>query len=620
MLTPEEEARIREEQLAALGTTPVQVVPQQPVPEQQVVQPPQPVQPEPAQPVQPVPQQAPAVDYSKESTLGLASQSTDAQFAALKQQEQANIAEAAAKEEAMRRRQAIEADVLQKTEAIRAERERVVSAEREKRASLEQDIANTVPDPKRYYTNAGGWEKALTIFGAALAGYINPDTSKNGFLQLIERNIDRDLQMQRDALEGKKSALKFKNRDIEELLAKYDGDIDFVQNVQKVSMLNQAASYFEQQVARSVLPQQQKAKLMEGVAQVYNQAANIKQQHDAYRAQRADAAFSKGIQLEQLQMQREQRDAAQRAAEIEFRTKQEEKEYQRALDMADRGLVGGTYAAGPNKGKPVLTSKETAQSLVKNRAQMSMLAGDLEAMINFRKQHGLSDTAKLTSFLQDNADARAQWKQLKANASNSYKNAKEMGALAQFELVITQDATGQATDLLGEYMNSTAGMEQMRAKVDEEWQQTVQSKVGAPVANFDLIVLGKQPPKTDTTTPDAQDLRKAVNQDNVLDYLKTSVKKNVAPIAGIKNEKTEIDYATVDVLLKQAKKKDEDLSTKIESAPKEQKATLRKERAELAKYVGLLEKRRDAAKAVDKFAGTDKEPLGDLLKAGMRGK
>jgi hypothetical protein len=71
------------------------------------------------------------------------------------------------------------------------------AGERVSRVNAEiEDLGKQTPDPKRYFRDQGTLGNILTLIGVALGGYSAAKTGKNVPLEMLQREIDRDVEAQ----------------------------------------------------------------------------------------------------------------------------------------------------------------------------------------------------------------------------------------------------------------------------------------------------------------------------------------------------------------------------------------------------------------------------------------
>lgn len=234
-----------------------------------------------------------------------------------------------------------------------------------------EDRAGQHPDPKKYFKDQGTLTNLLTIIGVALGGYQASKTGKNVAMDLLEREVDRNVEAQTQDFRQQLATLQERRGAAKDEQASQLDALEFKVarqvegNNRAMQMIASAAGRFDnpeiQARAEQMIGQlrQKNATLLEGV--------RSKAVSEAQEGARIGIA-SRGLKLEEKRFEEQKRQfdvqavmemrKAEAAGDVE-RVKQIAKDHERAVFVEDPA----------NPGQPILAPRpEVADKLNAQRA------------------------------------------------------------------------------------------------------------------------------------------------------------------------------------------------------------------------------------------------------------
>ena len=390
---------------------------------------------------------------------------SEAQQVRLDEQAQAKAREARLMEEQAANEAAFQRDEADARAAYRAQTQRQVDEVREMKV-----------DPGRYYRDANSWTGVLTAVGGALAGALSgfQGRSDNAFVDIINKNIDRDINAQVQAIGQKNASIADRNSLYAQLVASHK-DETLARAQTRMAMLESARTHAESEAMRLGTPeakaradaldaqlarQQEQAKAAVDGAE--EQAAIRKAQAlaaargaaAAAAERRADKAREFGLKLEEQRLKEKQID-------LEHGDGSSKPTGKNATFVAtgkdDKGNAIGFHA------RDVETAKKRTEDLKNGRALLKMY----DQIINNREQEG--KLGRVTSRGEGSFLGTPKWKTDNAVVAKKIllteKNIDQLGALSGSDMELESLGDVNANDALGD---TTTDRLRMRRKLVED--------------------------------------------------------------------------------------------------------------------------------------------------------
>ena len=389
-----------------------------------------------------------------------AREANDASLVVRDENAQALARQARLQEEQAANEAAFQRDEAEARATYRAQTQRQVDEVREMKV-----------DPGRYYRDANSWTGVLTAVGGALAGALSGFQGRgdNAFVDIINKNIDRDINAQVQAIGQKNASIADRNSLYGQLVASHK-DETLARAQTRMAMLESARTHAESEAQRlGTVEAQKRFEVLD------TQLARTQEQ--------AKAAVD-GAE-EQAAIRKAQAEAQARAAMAAARAAAEEKRFQRGvtlekLRLEDKkiDLEHGDGANKPNSkearfvatgntkldadGKPIgdpsgylARSPEVAQKRTEMLAKAKQLDNMYSELLNLRTEEGKA--GRFISRGNGSFLGTPTWK-TKAEVLHkkillTEKEIDKLGALTGSDLELETLGNVLANDLLGDETN-----------------------------------------------------------------------------------------------------------------------------------------------------------------------
>ena len=343
-------------------------------------------------------------------------------------------------------------------------------------------------DPGRYYRDANSWTGVLTAVGGALAGALSGFQGRgdNAFVDIINKNIDRDINAQVQAIGQKNASIADRNSLYGQLVASHK-DETLARAQTRMAMLESARTHAESEAQRlGTVEAQKRFEVLD------TQLARTQEQ--------AKAAVD-GAE-EQAAIRKAQAEAQARAAWAAAQAAERRQRFKDGLELEDRrlkekqiDLEHGDGSSKPNsknatfvavgkdeKGNPigfhardVETAKKRTEDLKNGRALLKMY----DQIINNREQEG--KLGRVTSRGEGSFLGTPKWKTDNAVVAKKIllteKNIDQLGALSGSDMELESLGDVNANDALGD--TTTDRLKMRRKLVEENLKLAEQGEAGS---------------------------------------------------------------------------------------------------------------------------------------------
>lgn len=195
------------------------------------------------------------------------------------------------------RRERIESDHLRATNKLFAERDNRMGAKLGQLQQLTTEIQNTKIDPWRNKSTGQRW---AAIAGAAIGGLFIPSLGRNPAMEMMDKMIEQEINMQETELSAKKTALQ-SGFNMYGMMREHYSDAQAAKDATKAAMLSQAAADFDRRNA-GVKNEQAVARHMEFKSALLDKASTHQQNAYSREMQREATNWEKQKQQQALSL------------------------------------------------------------------------------------------------------------------------------------------------------------------------------------------------------------------------------------------------------------------------------------------------------------------------------
>ena len=406
--------------------------------------------------------------------------------AAVKQDE---AAEATARMARLQEEQAANEAAFQRDAAEQREKYRAQT-----QAQLDE-VREMKVDPGRLYRDAGAWNSVMVAVGGALSGMLSglQGRGDNAFVDLVNRNIDRDIAAQQQAIHQRTASVEARNSIYGQMVASHR-DEALAREQTRTAMLQSARTHLESEAMRLGTPEAM-ARAKAADAQLAREQAAAQQKVDAAEEQAAiraaqaraaaaaaaaaaaerarEKAFERGVKLEELSIKRYEA---------------EHKGEGGAMSPSARFVATGTDPATGAAVGYLARNAEVAQKRTDGLANTKKALQLLNEIAAEREEQG--KLGRFTSRNEGSPLGTPEWKTRNrarhAALALALKDAEHLGVLAGPDMGLIHDFVGDDPNKLDLMGNETtnrlrAAAAILQRKIDAEGSQEAGTRVAKAV-------------------------------------------------------------------------------------------------------------------------------------------
>lgn len=346
-------------------------------------------------------------------------------------------------------------------------------------------------DPGRLYRDAGAWNSVMVAVGGALSGMLSGMQGRgdNAFVDMINRNIDRDVAAQEHAIRQRTQGVEQRNTLYGQMVSQHR-DEALAREQTRTAMLQSARTFMEAEAMRLGTPEAM-ARAKAADAQLAREQAAAQQKVDsaeeqaAIRAAQARAAaaaaaaaaaerarekaFERGVKLEELSIKRYEA---------------EHKGEGGAMSPGARFVATGTDPATGAATGYLARNAEVAQKRTDGLASTKKAVQLLNEIAAEREEQG--KLGRFTSRNEGSPLGTPEWKTRNrarhAALALALKDAEHLGVLAGPDMGLIHDFVGEDPNKLDLMGNETtnrlrAAASILQRKIDAEGSQEAGTRV-----------------------------------------------------------------------------------------------------------------------------------------------